>query len=125
MPGPRAAGEETCAGSDAGHGTRGVDDLLHRKADTIAQIEHIALSPPEQMIQRQDMRLGQVGDVDVIPHTGAVLCGIILAENGHIFPLPVGHLEDDGHQMCLRLWPSPMAPEGWAPQALKYREPHI
>ena len=49
------------------------------------------------------MGLGQVGDVDIVPDAGAVLGGVVVAEDGHRLPLAQGHLEDDGDEVGLRV----------------------
>ena len=86
------------AGDLPGH----VDDLLDGEAHSVAQVEHVVVPALQQIIQSQDMGLGQIGDVDIVPDAGAVLGGVVVAENGDLLPLAVGHLEDQGDQMGLR-----------------------
>ena len=45
------------------------------------------------------MGVGQVGDVDVVPHAAAVAGVVVVAEDGHLAPLAGGHLGDDGHEI--------------------------
>ena len=47
------------------------------------------------------MGLGQVGDVDVVPHAGAVPGVVVVAVDGHLLPLAQGHLEDQGDEVGL------------------------
>lgn len=47
------------------------------------------------------MGLGEVGDVDVVPHTGAVGGGVVLAVDGDGFAPPERDLQHDGDQVGL------------------------
>ena len=47
------------------------------------------------------MGLHQVPDVNVIPDTGAVGGGVVVAEDAHMVPLAQGTLKDDGDQVGL------------------------
>ena len=85
------------AGDAPGH----VDDLLHREAHAVAQVEDIVLATLEQIVQGQDVGLGQVGNMDVVPDAGAVGGGVVVPEDAHVVPLAVGYLEDNGDQMGL------------------------
>ena len=55
----------------------------NRKAEVaVAQIERPALPPLVQILQSQQMGLHQVPDVNVIPDTGAVGGGVVVAKEG-------------------------------------------
>ena len=45
------------------------------------------------------MAAGQIDDVDVVAHAGAVRGGVVVAEDVHLFQLAHGHLGDVGHQV--------------------------
>ena len=64
-----------CPGDRSGH----VHHLFDGEADAVAQIKDVVLPALHQVIQRQNVRLGQVVDMDVVAHTGAVLGGIVVA----------------------------------------------
>lgn len=82
---------------------RRVDDLLHGKSNAVAEVEHVVLAAVHQVFRRQDVRRGQIGDVDVIADAGAVSCRIIVPKNGHMIALTVRDLKHDGDEVCLRV----------------------
>jgi len=61
----------------AGHFFASADDLAHGVTLTVAQVEKAVPA----RCQGQNVRLGQVADVNVIAHTRAVRRGIVRAEN--------------------------------------------
>ena len=66
----------------------------------------VRLPPPAvgvQMIQRQQMRLGQVGDVDVVAHAGAVRRRIVGAEHLQRRPAAERGVDRQRDQVRLRL----------------------
>ena len=87
----------------AGHLAGGLDHLPDGEPHPVAQVEHIALPAGQQGIQRQNMGLGQVAHMDVIPHAGAVLGGIVVPKDHNLLPPPRRHLEDQGDQVGFRI----------------------
>ena len=53
-----------------------VYQLAHRNAGAGAEIEHQRILGGEQMFERQDMRGGEIVDMDVVADGGAVCCRI-------------------------------------------------
>ncbi len=44
---------------------RGVDDLLNREADAVAEVEHVVLAAVHQIFRGENVRRSKVGNVDV------------------------------------------------------------
>ena len=97
--GARAVGDETrgVAGTTraffyfnrlAGNAARGVDDLLHREAVAVAQVEGVAVAAGGEFFQRQQVGLAQVHDVDVVADAGAVGSVVVAAEDGDVGAAP-------------------------------------
>src|SRR5437588_97921 len=76
-------GARHAAASDA---LGGRDHLANRMADAGAEIGGNAEAAPQQEIERLDVRLGQVLDVDVVAHRGAVRRRIVGAEHVDLRP---------------------------------------
>ena len=45
----------------------------------------------------------KVGDVDIVSDAGAVMGGIIVTEDVDLFPLAVGHLQDERNKVAFRV----------------------
>ena len=98
----RVAGTSSfCPGRNrmAGDLPRGLDDLADRITAAVAQIIGRIASAIEQGLQRQQVRPGEVGDMDIVAQAGTVRRGVILAEYPDRFPLARGHLEHQGNQV--------------------------
>src|SRR5699024_9436031 len=66
----------------AGHLGGGVDDLLDRGAGSGADVEHGLRGPAGlHVVQRRDMGLGEVLDVDVVADAGPVGGVVVVAED--------------------------------------------
>ena len=76
-----------------------VDHLQHRIALAVAAIGDQARSARSQPLQRKQVRLGQIPDVDVVAHTGAVGGRIVGAEDLHVRPLRCCGLAGDLDQV--------------------------
>ena len=94
---------------------------LTGEAHPVAQVEHVVVPALQQVVQGQNVGLSQVRDVDIVPDAGTVLGGVVVAEDGDLLPLAVGHLEDQGIRWVSGAWASPMAPEGGRRRRWKYR----
>ena len=90
-------GGNRVSGDRSGH----VHHLFDGEADAVAQIKDVVLPALHQVVQRQNVRLGQVVDMDVVAHTGAVLGGIVVAEDADRLPLLQRHLQDNRNQVGL------------------------
>ena len=64
---------------------------------------YAAPAPGVELLQRQQVRLGQVVDVDVVADAGAVRRRVVGAEDLDVRPLPERHLEDERDQVRLRV----------------------
>ena len=78
----RAAGLHLCRDLAPGHTSADFYDLLYGEADTVAEIENIAFPALHEIVKGQYVRLGQVGDMYVVPDAAAVPGGVVVAENG-------------------------------------------
>ena len=59
-----------------------VHDLTHRGALASAHIEHIVLAlVTVKILQCGDVRVGEIGDVNVVAHAGAVRSRVVVAED--------------------------------------------
>ena len=76
-----------------------LDHFFDGKTDTISQVENIAFTVVAQIMQGENMGLGKIIDMDVVPDTGAVFCFVIGAENGDRIPLMIWNLQDQRDQM--------------------------
>ena len=56
-------------------------------------------------VQRQQVGAGQVLDVDVVAHAGAVDGGVVVAEQLQLVPLAGGDLQGDRDEVGLRVVP--------------------
>ena len=83
-----------------GHAFGPVDHLLHTPTGSIADV--VLATSALQCPQGPDMRLGQIGHMNIIAHTGAVRCRIIVAKDDYLRPLLKRHLQDARDQMALR-----------------------
>ncbi|MPM96277.1 hypothetical protein SDC9_143435 [bioreactor metagenome] len=57
------------------------NNLLHGKSYAIAKVHNITLITICQVAHGQNMSLCQIGDMNIIAHTSAILCGIIAAKD--------------------------------------------
>ena len=53
----------------------------------------------EDPAQRRDVAGGEVDDVDVVAHAGAVGRRVVVAEHAQPLAAPDRHLRDEGHQV--------------------------
>ena len=83
----------------AGDAARGVDDLLHREAVAVAQVEGVAAAAGGECVQRQEVGLAQVHDVDVVADAGAVGGGVVAAEDGDVGAAPGCGLQHQGDEV--------------------------
>mmetsp|Transcript_52119 Transcript_52119/g.156427 ORF Transcript_52119/g.156427 Transcript_52119/m.156427 type:complete len:219 (+) Transcript_52119:128-784(+) len=96
-------------------------ELQHRNALPRPEINRLAphrLPIPVQPVQRRDVPLGEVDDVDVIPHARPVGGVVVVPEHAELLPPPDAHLRHEGHEVirdALRILPDPaarMRPDG-------------
>ena len=96
-----AAGAKSFRDGVAGSLAAGVDDLPHAIAAARAEIEVQAFSWRE-LFEGQQMRLGQVIDVDIVADASSIGSGLVVAENRDLLPLAEGDLQHDGNQVRFR-----------------------
>ena len=80
---------------------KGVQNFKHAIAFTGAQVDRqqFGLCQSGQFFQRLDMAPGQIHDVDVIAHAGAVHSVIVAAKNLQLLAAAHGDLRDKGQQV--------------------------
>src|SRR5487761_444171 len=88
---------------DSSCGGYGSDDLTHRMALARPEIQGAAFSTVQQICQGAYMRLGQVGDMNVVANSCAVRRGVIGSVDFHRRPPPKRRSNHQGNQMRLRL----------------------
>ena len=76
-----------------------MDDIQHTVAVAGAQIADEEAALGLQLPDSADMAAGQVHDVDVVAHAGAVGGGVVVAEDVDFFQLADGDLGDVRHQV--------------------------
>src|SRR4051794_19474078 len=87
-----------------GHLTHRLDHLSVGEPGAVAQIE----DPVRGRLhggQREQVRGGQVGDVDVVAYAGAVRRRVVVSEDLEFLPNPGGDLQRDRDQVGLRVVP--------------------
>src|SRR6516165_6720239 len=86
----------------AGDAAHGVDDLAHCEAVAVADVvdEAAALS---EGVEGENMRIGEVTDVDVVADAGAVLGGVVVAKDLDASPAAEGDVEDERDEVRLGL----------------------
>src|SRR5271166_5598499 len=92
---------DVCADCSTRYLACSIDNLLDRKAFTIAQIVKAAATV--ESAQRQNMRLREINDVDIIAHASPVTCRVVFAENGDLLALAERDLENERDQVELRV----------------------
>lgn len=65
--------------------TRRLDDLLDAVPLATAQIKMIAFVMLHNVFQRLDVRSSEVGYVNIVANTRAVISIVVIAENIHLF----------------------------------------
>jgi hypothetical protein len=88
----------------AGHRADGVDDLAVGESGPVAEVVEAVFAGLDRG-EREQMCRGQVGDVDVVAHAGAIRGGVVVAEEGQLLPLACGHQQGIGDEMGLRVVP--------------------
>jgi hypothetical protein len=88
-----------CGNRVSGHFATNVNDLFDGVAVAIAEIERTI----DPRFQCQYVRLGQILDVDVVAHAGAVARFIIIAEDEDFFAFSLRHLQDKRDQVTFRV----------------------
>src|SRR5207244_2549504 len=63
------------------------NDLTYRVTFSTAQIERDACPGTEHGLERQDVSLGQVRNMDVVSDCGAIRCRIVCSVDFHALPL--------------------------------------
>ena len=65
----------------AGHPVERVEHLEHRQAAAVAAVQHELIRPLDQPLERGDMGVGKIADMDIVAHAGAVGRRIVGAEH--------------------------------------------
>ena len=76
-----------------------MDDIEHAVAMARAQVEHMHAGLSAHVVEGAHVAAGQVDDVDVIAHAGAVGRGIVVAEDVDVVELAHGDLGNIGHEV--------------------------
>src|SRR3974390_243015 len=77
-----------------------VDDLADGETAAAAEVANQLLLA-FQALQGEDMRGGEVVDVDVITHAGSVFRGVVATKDGDKLALAERHLQNQGNKMAL------------------------
>lgn len=83
----------------AGDGSGRVNDLTHGEALVIAQVEDLGGAALAEIVEAEDVGLGEIGDMDVVADAGAVGGVVVGAEDGDGRSLTEGGLEDEGDEV--------------------------
>ena len=111
-----AAGRERDLEIDARDRLHDVDHLEHRVAAAVAAIERQAAAAAAQMVEGDEMGVGEVADLDVVAHAGAVGGRIIGAEHLDVRAVAERRLGGDLDEMGgVRPSIGPERPRGSAP----------
>ena len=87
----------------AGLSGDGVKHLLHRITATSAKIEGAAGFASKQMLQRRDVCLGKVRDVNIVSDRGAVWGGIVRPEQRKILDMTLDCHHRPWNEMGFRI----------------------
>jgi hypothetical protein len=101
-----AAGADLDRDGVAGDAADGVDDLLDGESSAVAEVINepaLGCGFRFEGIEGQDVRGGQVADVDVVADAGAVWGGVIVAEDFDGLAAAEGDVEDERDEMRLGL----------------------
>src|SRR5699024_11991846 len=85
---------------DPGDLLAGVDHLTHREALTRAEVVD-PVGTRFGGLEGQHVGVGQIGDVDVVAHGGAVGGGVVGAEDRDVGPVAQGRLQHQRDQVGL------------------------
>ena len=77
----------------------GMDDIQHAVTLAGAQIADEEAAAGLQLADGAHMAPGQIHNMDVVTHTGAVRGGVVVAKDVHLFQLAHSHLGNVGHQV--------------------------
>ena len=83
----------------SGHFATNVNDLFDGVAVTIAEIERTV----DIRFECQYVRLGEIPNVDIVAHAGAIPRFIIIAEDKDFFAFSLRHLQDKRDQVTFRV----------------------
>ena len=89
---------------------KGVHHVEHAVADAGAEVKHAFAAMAFHVRNGGDMAAGEIDDMDVIAHAGAVVGVVVVAENAQILELADGGLRDIGHEV-IRYAPGILADE--------------
>jgi len=76
-----------------------LNHLENRGADTAAQVEGHGHATADQILQSLDVRLRQVGHMNVVPDGRAIGGGVVRAEDVHVGPQPERRLDGERDQV--------------------------
>src|ERR1019366_8395962 len=86
----------------AGHSADGVDHLLDGKSGAVAQVVNEPLLCglwAFKGFKGKEMRVGKIGDMDVVADAGAVGGRVVLAKDLDGVATPQGHVQDQGNEV--------------------------
>src|ERR1019366_3704991 len=86
----------------AGDSTRRFDYFANAEALPIAQVEDEPVVDLKR-IERQQVGLGKIGDVDVVTDTGPIRSGVVLSINTDGLAAAERDVENQGNEVGLRL----------------------
>ena len=85
-----------------GHFPCSLNNFFHTESDAVSEIEDVASATFIKVLQRKNMRLSEVGNMDIISHAGSVFCVIVISEYVYCLSFPVRHLQNQRDKMTLR-----------------------
>ena len=100
----RAPGAHVGRDRVAGDVADRVQHLLHGEAGARAQVVDLVLAGPRR-VQRLQVGVGEVGDVDVVADARAVGGGVVVAVDDEALAFPARHLQRERDQVRLRRVP--------------------
>ncbi len=90
----------------AGDATRRLDDLADTESLAVAEVEDepgFRCGSVSSALQREQMSIGQVGDVDVVADARAVRCRVVIAIDANRLAAPQSHVENQRNEVRLGL----------------------
>ena len=91
------AGGELVRDLDAVRLFKSLDQMQHAGAPAGAKVVYV--HPRSKFFQRPQVAFGEVADMDVVAHAGAVGSGIVVPKNAQLLQPAAGHLGNVGHEV--------------------------
>ncbi len=91
-----------CRNWPSGNFPRDLNYLFYRVPIAIAQVIIPALVTGKKQFQCQQMRLGQIENMNIVPDTGSIVCQIVIPKNIYCISLAERSLKYQRNQVGLR-----------------------